>query len=215
MAMPAVNLTGQKFGFLTVIERAGASKYKCALWLCQCRCGAMVVRASQYLRTYRPHQRSCGCQHGNRTHGMTDTRPYQTWRAMVKRCLHPSDKDFSNYGGRGIKVCPTWAGSFATFWQDMQVGYADHLTLERIDNNGPYTQKNCRWATMAEQRNNRRVSVFVDTPWGRMTVTQAARAAGLKRVTLAARIQRGWPVALALSAPKHTIYSPADLAIVS
>lgn len=215
MAMPAVNLTGQKFGFLTVIERAGASKHKCARWVCLCRCGTTVVRASQYLRTARPHVRSCGCQHGNRTHGMTDTRPYQTWRAMVSRCLHPSDKDFANYGGRGIEVCPTWVRSFAAFWQDMREGYADHLTIDRIDNNGPYTQKNCRWATMAEQRNNRRVNVFVDTPWGRMTVTQAAQAAGLKRVTLAARIRRGWPAALALSAPKHTTYSPAAPAIGS
>lgn len=209
MAMPAVDLTGQEFGFLTAIERAGASKHKCARWVCRCRCGTTVTRTSQYLRTFRPHLRSCGCQHGNRTHGMADTRPYQTWRAMVKRCTHPADKDFASYGGRGIEVCPTWASSFASFWQDMQEGYARHLTIERIDNNGPYSKANCRWATMAEQRNNRRVNVFLDTPRGRMTVTQAAEAAGLKRVTLAARLRRGWPVDLALTAPKHTTYSPA------
>jgi hypothetical protein len=128
---------------------------------------------------------------------------------MVKRCTHLADKDFASYGGRGIEVCPTWASSFASFWQDMQEGYARHLTIERIDNNGPYSKANCRWATMAEQRNNRRVNVFLDTPRGRMTVTQAAEAAGLKRVTLAARLRRGWPVDLALTAPKHTTYSPA------
>lgn len=99
-------------------------------------------------------------------------------------------------------MCEPWLASFATFWLDMEAGYSDTLTLDRIDVNGPYRPENCRWATVKEQSNNTRKSRMLDTPKGLMTVTQAAEAYGLKTVTLHARLFRyGWELERALTTP--------------
>lgn len=193
MVMPAKDLTGQVFGFLTVTRRAGSSAgaNKKARWECLCRCGRTVVRESQYLRTKnRTTVRSCGCLHGNQTHKMSKTRPYRIWVNMRRRCGDPRDKDWANYGGRGVTVCASWAESFDVFWQDVKAGYAPHLTLGRLDNDGPYSPQNCRWETPSEQARNRRSSRYLDTPKGRMTLEEAATAFGVKPVTLGARLDR-------------------------
>jgi hypothetical protein len=84
----------------------------------------------------------------------------------------------------------------------MGPNYADTLTLDRIDVNGPYSPENCRWATPTEQANNTRFSVKIETPDGLMTITEAANHYGLKKVTLHARIRRyGWSIERALTTP--------------
>ena len=203
MGMPAKDLTGLKFGYLTAIRRQGTTSHGCATWLCQCDCGAQVVRMSQYLRdSKRSGKKSCGCYHNNTKHGMTDSRPFRIWSNMRSRCLTPADKDYAQYGGAGISVCPSWAESFEAFWADMQPGYADHLTLDRIDGSKGYCKSNCRWATTQEQQNNRKNNVWLDTPKGRMTVSQAAKAYGLKVITLHARLFRyKWGLTRALNTP--------------
>lgn len=202
MPMPAVDLTGQRFGYLTVVERNGSTsgRTRCARWLCQCDCGQQVTRTSQYLRSkHRTHPRSCGCHHGNETHKMSDGRPYRVWTHMRRRCTDPSYPDWGNYGARGITVCPQWLESFEVFWADMQDGYSPHLTLGRIDNEGGYAPENCRWETARQQGNNKRSNVIIDTPKGPMTLAQAARAYNIKPITLQARIRRyGWSVERAL-----------------
>ena len=207
----ALDLTGQTFGYLTVLSRSGTSggKTQKARWLCRCQCGNTVVRESQYLRTkHRLTPRHCGCQHGNKTHAMTNTRPYRIWNGMRRRCLSPSDKDWRNYGARGITVCPAWAQSFDAFWADMHSTYQPTLSLERVDNCGPYSPENCRWATASEQSSNTRSTVWLDTPKGRMTLEQAAVAYGLRAVTLGARLGRyGWPLEKALLTPGRQKYS--------
>lgn len=205
MVMPAVNLAGQVFGYLTVLHRAPAtqSKTKTARWICRCACGAIVERQSQYLRnTSRIYPRSCGCHHGNEKHRMSDTRPFRIWMGMRSRCTKPDDKDWRNYGARGITVCARWLESFSNFWDDMQAGYASNLTLDRIDVNGPYSPENCRWATSYDQANNTRYNKHIDTPKGRMTIAQAARTFGIKPVTLYARLARyKWDLDRALTMP--------------
>ena len=204
MANPAKDLIGQTFGFLTVTKRAGTTVNtvnQCATWKCECKCGNVVIRRSQYLRApHRTHPRSCGCQHGNRTHGGSHSVLFYKWEGMRERCYNPSCKDYRNWGARGITMCKRWRDSFKNFRADMEATYRPGLSLGRKDNNGPYSPQNCRWETAKQQANNTRRSVFIDTPKGRMTVTQAAEAYSLKKVTLHARLYRyGWTVARALN----------------
>lgn len=205
MAHPALELTGKQFGYLTVLKRHGTTSgaTQKATWLCLCDCGTEVVRESQSLRSrHRPNARHCGCRHGSLLvqHGMSETRPYRIWQGMRERCTNPADKDYPNYGGRGIGVCAPWLESFQNFWNDMRHGYEDNLTLGRVRNSGPYSPENCRWETGRQQSNNKRNNVIVETPMGQMTLTQAARAYGLAVGTLHARIYRyKWDVQTALS----------------
>ena len=201
MVMPAKDLSGKKFGYLTVLKRAGstATKSKRAMWLVRCVCGKEYKAIGQNLTNpNRPGVKSCGCRRGEAilsvtgSHGMTKTRQYSTWINMRSRCRNPKDKDYPNYGGRGIEVCDRWYDSFINFWEDMKDGYQDHLMIERLDNDGPYCKANCRWGTQNRQSNNKRDSHYINTPMGRITVTQAARRYGFKDVTLFARIRNGW-----------------------
>jgi hypothetical protein len=124
---------------------------------------------------------------------MSRTRPYRIWINMQRRCHDPADKDWANYGGRGIEVCPQWRASFEDFWADMAVGYSPLLTLDRADNSLGYCPENCRWGTARMQANNRRGNVRIETPRGVLTIAEAAREFGLKPITLRARISRGDP----------------------
>lgn len=213
MPMPAVDLTGRQFGYLTVLHRHGTTTgtlSKRATWMVRCVCGKEFVAVSQNLRgTNRGPTKSCGCRRGEMlleawgTHGMTGHPAWVTWQNMKSRCSNPKDKDWRNYGARGISVCERWA-SFDAFWQDMGPTYAEGLTLERRGNSGNYEPGNCTWATRKAQANNTRRSVFIETPAGRMTVSQAADRYGVKRVTLAQRLRLGWPMEKALIPPGST-----------
>ena len=202
MANPAKPLLDLRFGFLTVVARAGNNGLHSpkARWLCRCDCGREVTRESQYLRAkHRTHPRSCGCHHGNETHKMSHSRPYHIWVSMRRRCMDPSDKDFKNYGARGIYPCARWRDSFECFWADMAEGYAAHLTLGRHNNDTGYSKRNCRWETTKQQGDNKRNTVWLDTSRGRMTLTQAAEAYGVSRTALRQRLAKGWPLLEALT----------------
>ena len=203
MSNPAKNLLGQKFGYLTVVSREGSTINHRAAWLCRCECGNEVVRESQYLRDKRrKYPRHCGCKPISKTtHGRRkNDRMYRIWCHMRERCYRPSSNHYDDYGGRGIVVCSEWRHSFEAFVADMEPSYQPDLTLGRIDNDGPYSKENCRWETQIQQHNNKRSNVLIETPKGRMTVSQAARLYGLKVVTLHARIFRyGWDVERALT----------------
>ena len=97
---------------------------------------------------------------------------------MKDRCRLPTHQAWANYGGRGVSVCSAWQASFEAFWADMGPTYAKGLTLDRLDNSGDYTPENCAWRTYTDQSNNRRTNRKLQTPWGEMTLSQAARRAG-------------------------------------
>ena len=152
-----INMVGQTFDRLTVIERAGTSKDRKALWLCQCACGKTTTASGKDIRS--GHTRSCGCRmveatvHHNAKHAGSGTRLYSIWKDMRKRCRkHP------HYAGRGISVCPQWANW--PLFRDWALahGYRADLTIERVDNSGNYTPENCTWATRAVQSRNRSFS---------------------------------------------------------
>lgn len=93
----------------------------------------------------------------NRTHGLSDTPPYQRWLAMRNRCNNPNNPAYKNYGGRGIKVCDRWQNSFSAYYEDVGDTPSDGMSLDRIDNNGHYEPTNVRWADAKTQGINRRI----------------------------------------------------------
>lgn len=200
MVMPAVDLAGRRFGFLTVIRREGTStgRTKKAIWRCRCDCGAEVVRESQSLRSkHRPNAKSCGCKHGAAVskgrggHMMTGTRPWVIWQHMRNRCRNPKAKDYRNYGGRGIDMPDEWFDSFSVFWGDVQHGYKDDLTIDRTDNMMSYSKTNFRWVSEKVQMNNTRVNVRVRTAWGLVTMSELSDMTGIAYQTLYRRMRAG------------------------
>lgn len=122
-------------------------------------------------------------------HGQSRTPLYRLWLSMRSRCRNPRHPTYPYYGGRGIRVCRRWA-KFVNFAEDM-APRPDGLELERIDNNGNYTPKNCRWATHREQMNNTRVNRIVEWRGQRLNVTQWAHRLGLTQTQLESRVRRG------------------------
>lgn len=162
-------LTGQRFGRLTVLKQEEGRKYGSVLWLCKCDCGKIVIVPSGSLTS--KSKRSCGCllrevasinaSTGNsrRTHGMKGTKIYHIWDSIKYRCLNDNCKSWKNYGGRGITICDEWKTNFEDFYSYVsklphygEIGYS----LDRTNNNGNYEPGNVRWATRVEQNRNRR-----------------------------------------------------------
>jgi hypothetical protein len=134
------------------------------------------------------------------THGMHGTREYESWHGMIQRCTNPNHTAYKNYGGRGIKVCRRWR-KFENFFADLGAR-PPQQTLDRWPNkNGDYAPKNCRWATKRQQeqntRRNRLFSLFGKT----QCVSAWAREWGLSTHQLWQRLDRGWPLVMALSVP--------------
>jgi hypothetical protein len=196
--MSIKNLTVEKFGKLTVVseaEQRGGHMY----WNCLCECGNTKVVRGSHLQT--GNVRSCGCLPARRTHGETHTRLYVTWHNMKQRCENPRNAEFSRYGRRGITVCEEWANSFEAFrnWA-LANGYRDDLTIEREDNDGPYSPDNCRWATQKEQANNTRKTRFLTHNGQTRSVSEWARILGINQSTLNMRLNKyNWSVEKALS----------------
>lgn len=137
------------------------------------------------------------------THGMSHTRPFVTWVNMRNRCENPKNKNFENYGGKGIRVCERWQ-KFENFWDDMKRGYSDNLTLDRIDNNGNYEPNNCRWATMKEQGRNTNRNHLISYAGITKTITEWSEITGIKQTTIRMRLSNyGWTVEDSLKKGGH------------
>jgi hypothetical protein len=126
------------------------------------------------------------------THGMTKTTTYNTWQGLRARCENPSNKDYANYGGRGIRVCAAWE-AFECFLADMGPK-PPGLTIERIDNDGPYSKENCRWATVAEQNRNRRNVRRLTFRGETRLLPDWCALLGINYISAHARLRRGWTV---------------------
>lgn len=170
------DLTGKKFGRLTVIGIADDGKRKTS-YICECECGNVKKARADGLIS--GAIRSCGClKHEtnlknvanvpshkiaeNRGYKVAGTRLYMIWQGMKRRCYKETEPCYSRYGGRGIKICSEWLEDYGNFhdWA-VENGYNDSLTIDRIDTNSDYTPDNCRWATNEQQSNNRRSNIII------------------------------------------------------
>lgn len=205
----AQDLTGKRFGYLTIVAPSGSRKGK-TFWWADCDCGTRTeVQGSEMTRKRGVSKRSCGCKTAEmisekrKTHGMSTHKLYAVWRSMIDRCRLPSHYAFHNYGGRGIRVCARWR-EFENFYLDVSPTYAEGLTLDRIDNDGDYSPTNFRWVSMEVQGNNKRANVRIPTSKGEMTVARASRLFGINVTTILYRIGAGWPDYMLLIPPDYT-----------
>ena len=198
-----IDLTGQRFGRLVVVEMAERKKGK-TYWRCRCDCGEIKDVRGACLRKGRA--KSCGCSlYGNThslKHGYFGSRLYNIWCGIVQRCTNPKQANYKLYGGRGIKVCEEWRKDFKAF-HDWAVanGYTDDLTIDRIDVNGNYCPENCRWATKKEQSNNTRTNRLITYKDETHTLQEWADFLGASKGAIYRRLKRGWSVEKALTTP--------------
>lgn len=167
--MPKLNdLTGKKFGRLSVLKRAGTNSSKKPLWECECDCG--IVKSIVGAALVNGTTQSCGClrkellSQRSKTHGLSKTRIFDIWYAMKRRCHDENQDNYQYYGGRGIKVCDRWQ-DFLHFKDDMYESYLKHVeefgesqtTLDRVNPDKDYTPENTRWANYTTQNRNTRI----------------------------------------------------------
>ena len=207
--MRKIDMTGQKFGRLTVIEEAGRTPRKQVLWKCRCDCGNEVVVNGSCLRN--GHTTSCGCKtreatiKRNTKHGESDTKLYKIWSSIRKRtvlCNEKSGRMWRDYGSKGIRLCGEW-NEYENFaaWAKAN-GYKDGLSIDRIDPCGDYTPNNCRWATMKQQQNNKGNNVRITYNGETRTLAEWSDAIGINYTTLHYRYQHDYPLEELFTIPK-------------
>ena len=164
-----VDLIGQRFGRLVVIEEAGRNKRRNMLWLCKCSCGAEVTVSNGNLQSGRTKSCGCLCRELSAkrltTHGMTKTKLFHVWHGMLTRAGSVKGADEKKkrlYQDRGISACSEWL-NFQNFrdWA-LTHGYSDGLEIDRIDNDKGYAPENCRWVSRKENVNNRRCTIRLE-----------------------------------------------------
>jgi len=200
--MPAlIDITGQNFGRLIVLGRCGRNKHGHVTWYCRCSCGKEKIITGNELKN--GHTKSCGClflEGNHKKHGYKYSKIYATWQHMRQRCVNSNDDEYTNYGGRGIIVCERWM-QFENFLADMGEPPTSKHSIDRIDNNGHYCPKNCRWATIAQQARNKRNNHRVTYRGTTKSVIEWSENVDIPYNTLIKRLYRGWSVEKTLTTP--------------
>lgn len=210
-----IDLTGQRFGRLTVLERAWSRKGQ-LFWRCKCDCGRICDVQGSSLRNGRT--KSCGCLHDELAHVRLAVRNYfkpdktrrnkplyRVWSNMRQRCNNPNNPEYHLYGERGITICAEWDNDYETFetWA-LENGYQIGLSIDRIDNDAEYSPTNCRWTDAKTQSNNQRKTILLTYNGKTQPLSYWADEFGISRNVLKCRIRAGWPVERALTEPIHT-----------
>lgn len=188
------SIIGKTFNFLTVLDFAGLNKHNKAMFKCKCKCGNEIVAVGYQVKTGKT--KSCGCYHIEKitTHGASNSVEYQAWADLKDRCYNHNNKYYHDYGGRGIFVCRRWRKSFENFYKDMGERPSSDLSIERIDNNGPYAPWNCKWGTVKEQNRNKRTNRFIHYNAEALCISDFALKYNIDRSTLRKRINIGWDI---------------------
>jgi hypothetical protein len=206
-----IDITGQRFGRLVVIESSGRSGNYDVTWLCRCDCGKEKVIVGSSLK--RGGTKSCGCLFADlyTPKGELYKATYNSWEGMMRRCNNAKSDGYKKYGARGINICVRWL-SFANFHSDMG-DRPEGRTIDRINNDDGYHcghcddcqehgwVANCRWATLDEQANNRRYDKCVSVNGDLVTLKKASSLVGIPYSALKWRKQNGWSTERALSEP--------------
>ena len=151
---PRMYKEGQSFGDLTIINAYTEKQGQRWKHLVRCECGTEKQVCGDDMK--KGNISSCGCKRWGGTHGMSQSPEYKVWSAMIQRCTNPNDKGYKNYGARGVGVDGEWLG-FESFMLDMGARPTKHHSLERVDNELGYSNKNCKWASRSTQSINQRV----------------------------------------------------------
>ncbi|MCL2636949.1 MAG: hypothetical protein FWD48_01130 [Oscillospiraceae bacterium] len=207
-----IDLTGQRFGRLTVVSRAENAKCRVARWKCLCVCGNTTFTRNDYL--IKGKTKSCGCLGSelaskrmkqnpiNKSHNKSKSRIYNIWSTIKQRTTDPNHKEYHNYGERGIIMHKEWFNSFQSFYDwSIQNGYKENLCNDRKQNNGNYSPDNCRWITNKENCNNKRNNRYITIREETKTLSQWAEIYKINYFTVYSRIKRGWNEIEALTTP--------------
>lgn len=164
-------------------------------WKVLCDCGKEKTVIKQSLT--RGATKSCGCKRGivigesQKTHGLSRSKIYKVWHAMMQRCLNKNCASFKNYGSRGISISEPWK-SFETFYKEFGCFASDGLQIERVDNNGPYSKENCRWTTHLEQQKNKRQTIWITLNGETKCCKDWSKIYAVPKNTALYRIAHGW-----------------------
>lgn len=198
--MKTFDMIGVTSGNLTVIKKSEVKLYPGrggVLWVCQCKCGNYALVPTNALKS--GLRISCGCKRGGKK--FSNRRIGSIWRGIILRCNDPKYRRYEDYGGRGISVCAEWLdGEVFSKWA-IENGYKDNLSIDRINNDGNYEPKNCRWTTNKVQSSNRRSTRYVKFNGKRQTYSQWETELKMNTGTIGGRIRRGWSVSEALTTP--------------
>lgn len=197
---------GRKWNKLTAIRFLRMEPRRSAqIWEFECDCGNFTTGELGQVKN--GHKMSCGChalsvrtKHGFCRFAKNDSF-YKVWTGIFTRCYNTRAKEYARYGGRGIRVCERW-NKFENFKEDM-FPRPDGMTLERKDNDGPYSPENCKWATRKEQSHNRRTNKNFTFVGITQCLSEWARIVGIGESGLAKRLKRGWSLERALTTPSH------------
>lgn len=198
--MKRKELLNQTFGSWLVV---GYNKSR-GKWELKCECGNTGL-AKTYQLTSGKSTRCTKCRNKvvgekNSTHRLTRTKLYGVWNGMKQRCGNPNTEKYRIYGARGICVCDEWKNDFMAFYNwAMDNGYSEELSIDRINVNGNYEPKNCRWISLKAQANNTRTNHKVTFNNETHTLTEWAEITGIKQPTIRFRLKSGWNVERALT----------------
>lgn len=203
--MKYVDLKNQKFNRLTVLER-DENKWNRVMWKCRCDCGNIISVSTNSLKN--GNSKSCGCYKLESftkittKHHLSNTRIYNIWKDMRKRCNNPNSSNYKNYGGRGITICDEWQNNFMSFYTwSMNNGYSDNLSIDRINVSGNYEPSNCRWVDRKTQNSNTRQNHFITYNGKTLTITQWGKEYNIDPHLLRYRLKKGWSIEKALTTP--------------
>ena len=196
-----IEMIGKKYNRMTVLSDAGRNKHNQKLYNCICDCGAEKVVVGHDLRYGKT--KSCGCYNIDRitSHGMSNTKVYKVWAAMLDRCNNKDNPNYKYYGEQGVAVCDEWL-EFENFYKDM--GEPNGLTIDRIDGSGNYCKENCRWADRKTQSNNIKNNVTIEYKSEVKTVGELADITGIPINVLRWRVSHGWSAERTIETPVGT-----------